>query len=145
MAATTVQTGVGVVWGITVSSVTVSATGIGIVTSQTVNNDAKSVENLNSDGDLIGIAFFDFRTKLELEVYPSSSTLNAAKTSLNACPSPGSIVTVGDSVFTRVAGGTTKAYVCTASSVKFSNSDKVVISMSLESAPNMTAAVVTAT
>lgn len=140
MPATTVQTGVGVVWGITVSGVAVGATGIGTVTSETVTNDAKNVEHLDLNGDLVGMTFFDFRTKLELEVYPSSSTMAAAKTALNAMPSPGSIVAITDATFTRVGSVN---YVCTASSARFSNSDKAIITMSLEKAPNMSAAVVT--
>mgnify|MGYP006267116115 CR=1 FL=1 len=142
--ATTTHIGIGVVWGITQTggTVTLAGTGVGRIVSETVTNEAKSMEHLNGDGDLVGVCFYDYRTQIELEVYPSGPTLALAQTALNACPSPGSAVVLKDLYLDRV-GKTDTTYLCMASSIRESNTDRVTISMTLCKAANLTVSQIT--
>lgn len=138
------QSGIGVVWGISTSSGSGTAgqitlgTGIGRIVSETITNDSKNVEHLNGNGELVGVTFYDNRTQIELEVYPSSTTISNARDAANACPLPGSAVILADAVFTTAIGsGAGTSFLCMASSVRESNSDKTVLSMTLVKAPGM--------
>ena len=131
------HSGIGVVWGITTASGSITlGTGVGRITSETVTNDTKNMEHLTHLGELQGVTFYDDRTQLELEVYPSGSTISAAQNAANACPLPGSTVTLTDSVLTNAIGNSVKFLVMT-SSVRLSNSDKSIISMTLVKAPGL--------
>ena len=138
MPATTSQSGVGVVWGITTTNGTITlGTGVGRIVSETVTNEAKNMEHLNGDGDLVGVCFYDYRTQIELEVYPSGSTLATAKNAANAVPLPGSTVSITDAILTGPVGSGATLYLCMASSIRESNTDRVTISMTLCKAANM--------
>jgi len=139
------QSGIGVVWGISSSSASGTAgqitlgTGIGRIVSETITNDVKNMEHLNGNGELVGVTFYDDRTQIELEVYPSASTLANARNAANACPLPGSTVVLADAIFTTAIGsGAGSTFLCMASSVRESNTDKTVLSMTLVKAPGMT-------
>ena len=116
--------GIVVVWGITTGSAATPGqitlgSGVGDIVTQSVNNDAKNLEHLNpTTGELKGLTFFDDRRVVELEVVPSGPTLTAARSAANACPTPGSVITLADSVFTNVFGASPgTAFICMASSV----------------------------
>ena len=131
--ATTTHNGIGVVWGITQTGGTIqlgTATGIGRIVSENITSDSKTMEHLDGNGDLIGVCFYDQRTTIELEVYPSGSTLSNAQGGLNACPKPGDTVVLTDLYLDRV-GKTATNYLCMASSIRESNTDRVTISMTL--------------
>ena len=131
------HSGIAVLWGITTASGSITlGTGVGRIVSETLTNDSKNVEHLNSNGELIGVTFYDARTQLELEVYPSGASISAAGNAANACPLPGSTVTVTDSTLSTAIGASAK-FLVMASSLRESNSDKAVISMTLVKAAGM--------
>ena len=130
------QYGIGVVWGITVGNLTLTANGVGRITSAALAKDIKNVEHLDpTTGEIIGITVFDPRRKLDLEVYPSASTLAYAKNAANAMPAPGTTVTLTDTTMTSDINS--KTFIVESASIKFSNSDKAVISLSLMNSDNI--------
>ena len=130
------QYGIGVVWGITIGNLTMNVTGVGRITSSTLSKDIKSVEHLNpATGEIVGITMFDPRRKLEIEVYPSAASILAAQGAANAMPAPGTTVTLTDTTMTSDINS--KTFIVESANIKFSNSDKAVISLSLMNSDNI--------
>jgi hypothetical protein len=116
--------GIVVVWGITTGSAGTPGkitlgTGVGDIVTSSITNDAKNLEHINPiNGELKGLTFYDDRKSVELEVVPSGSTLAAARSAADACPTPGSVIVLADSVFTNVFGASPgTSFICMASSV----------------------------
>lgn len=126
------QKGIGVVWGIGTTEIT-AGTGRLRHTGQTLGKDTEISEHRNEAGDFIGVTSFAGTQTLELEVYPagvataSGDLAKAVSASVNI-PTPGSTVSLTDSADTDVAG----TWYVTASSKRRSNTDKVVVNLSLK-------------
>ena len=119
--------GIGVVWGITTTNPSAGA-GVLRQTSQTYTEDAEMIEHRDINGEVIGLTHFNQTQTVELDVYPSGTTLANANAALVNMPSPGDTVTLTDSVDGDVAGVYT---VMSASKNKLST-DKVSFRLSLK-------------
>ena len=96
MAAT--HLGLGVVWAISSTGVAIgSGSAIALEpTGQTVSREADNVQHRGLDGAVKGVTFFNQNKPLEITVYPSGTTIAAART-INILPTPGQKVVITDS------------------------------------------------
>lgn len=107
-----IQKGIAVVWGISTAAFTFTGTASALtaatsqLTGQTVRRSARKVEVSNKVGETIGLVYVNPIDELDLEIFPSDTTLSLAKTA-NVLPSPGDklaiAVTTGD-VDTNITG-----------------------------------------
>ena len=131
--------GKAVVWGITTTAMNKDGTVITnasaiIYASQTVSRSTDTMEHRNNLGEVDGFTTYNQSQQLEIECYPTGSTLALCRTLRDALPVPGQRVTMLDSTDTTDIVGTTAGidYICTAASYRRNNSDKATYSMTLQ-------------
>lgn len=130
--------GAGVVWGITTTSLSkngTAITGSGTIsyTSQSLSRSTDTMEHRNSLGEVTGFTTYNQSQQVEIECIPTASTIAAARTLRDALPVPGDRVTIFDTVDTSnpISGTGGTDYICTASGLRPSNSDKTIFTMTL--------------
>lgn len=127
--------GKAVVWGITTTGMSKDGTAITnasaiIYSSQSVSRATDTMEHRNSLGEVDGFTTYNQSQQLEIECYPTGSTLANARTLRDALPVPGQRVTIVDA--TDANDPTATDYICTAASYRKSNSDKATYTMTLQ-------------
>ena len=127
--------GKAVVWGITTTGMSKDGTAITnasaiIYSSQSLSRSTDTMEHRNSLGEVDGFTTYNQSQQLEVECYPTGSTLANARTLRDALPTPGQRVTIVDA--TDANDPTATDYICTAASYRKSNSDKATYTMTLQ-------------
>jgi hypothetical protein len=118
---------VAVVWGIGTTDITVGTGQILRINSQTYSRESEMVEHRSTSGEVVGRTRFNFTKRVELEVYPSASTVANANAAMLAAPEVGDAVTLTDSVDTDISG----AYEVMEASRPKSPTEKVMIRLVL--------------
>jgi hypothetical protein len=95
---------VAVVWGIGTTDITVGTGLILRINGQTYSRESEMVEHRSTSGEVIGRTRFNFTKRVELEVYPTASTVANANAAMLAAPEVGEAVTLTDSVDTDISG-----------------------------------------
>ena len=127
--------GKAVVWGITTSGMNKDGTAITnasaiIYASQSLSRSTDTMEHRNNLGEVDGFTTYNQSQQLEIECYPTGSTLANARTLRDALPVPGQRVTILDT--TDANDPTATDYICTAASYRKTNSDKASYTMTLQ-------------
>lgn len=127
--------GKAVVWGITTTSMSKDGTAITnasaiIYSSQSLSRSTDTMEHRNNLGEVDGFTTYNQSQTLEIECYPTGSTLANARTLRDALPTPGQRVTIVDG--TDANDPTATDYICTAASYRKTNSDKASYTMTLQ-------------
>ena len=104
-----IQKGLAVAWSITTTpdGMQVQAIGAGVLrpTSQALTHDGDQVEHLDpATGDVKGITIFNRRSTLEMTLYPSSTTKDAAKIAARALPLKGTNMKIADADDSQLIG-----------------------------------------
>jgi hypothetical protein len=118
---------VAVVWGIGTTDITVGTGQILRINGQTYSRESEMVEHRSTSGEVVGRTRFNFTKRLELEVYPSGTTVANALTAMLGAPEVGDAVAITDSVDTDING----TYECMEASRPKSPTEKVMIRLVL--------------
>lgn len=118
---------VSVVWGIGTTDITVGSGQILRINGQTYSRESESTEHRSTSGEVIGRTRWNFTKRVELEVYPSATTVANANAAMLAAPEVGDAVTLTDSVDTDING----TYECMEASRPKSPTEKVMIRLVL--------------
>ncbi len=114
-----VQKGLGVVFGISSSAITIGGQArTWNVTGQSVSKEAETVVVRDKDGETKGMVVYDPRDVIGLTVYPNGTSLANAVTA-NTLPDIGDACVITDSSDSDIGGN----YVVTSSSKSKSNTD----------------------
>lgn len=104
--------GVAVVWGIGTTDITVATGKILRINGQTYTRESEMTEHRSTSGEVIGRSRWNFTKSLELEVYPSGTTIANAVDAMIGVPAVGSSVTITE-VFGAVTDtGIADTYEC---------------------------------
>lgn len=127
--------GKAVVWGITTTGMNRDGAAITnasaiIYSSQSLNRATDAMEHRNNLGEVDGFTTYNQSQMLEIECYPTGSTLAAARSLRDALPTTGQRVTIVDG--TDPSDPTATDYICTAASYRKTNSDKASYTMTLQ-------------
>ena len=127
--------GKAVVWGITTTGMSKDGTAITnasaiIYASQSLSRSTDTMEHRNNVGEVDGFTTYNQSQQLEIECYPTGSTLANARTLRDALPTPGQRVTIVDA--TDANDPTATDFICTAASYRKTNSDKASYTMTLQ-------------
>ena len=127
--------GKAVVWGITTTGMNKDGVAITnasaiIYASQSLSRSTDTMEHRNNLGEVDGFTTYNQSQQLEIECYPTGSTLTNARTLRDALPTPGQRVTIVDA--TDANDPTATDFICTAASYRKTNSDKASYTMTLQ-------------
>ncbi|MEY3277078.1 MAG: hypothetical protein RL153_2346 [Verrucomicrobiota bacterium] len=127
--------GKAVVWGITTTGMNKDGAAITnasaiIYASQSLSRSTDTMEHRNNLGEVDGFTTYNQSQQLEIECYPTGSTLANARTLRDALPVPGQRVTIVDSADAN--DPTATDFICTAASYRKTNSDKASYTMTLQ-------------
>jgi len=101
-----------------------------IYASQSLTRNTDSTEHKDGNGEVIGLSTYNQSQDLEVECYPTGTTIANARTLRDALPTPGDRVTMLDSVDANDPMATD--FICTAASYRKSNSDKAIYTLTLK-------------
>ena len=135
MAVSTV--GIAVIWGISNTGMDKNGSAITNASliryaSQSLTRTTGSMEHVDAFGEVRGFTTYNQSSQIQIECYPSGTSVANARTLRGDMPQPGDRVTLADTVDSTSNNPVLGDWICTASDLRQSNSDKAVISLTLQ-------------
>lgn len=96
--------GIAVVWGIGTTDLTVAAGKVLRINNQTYTPDSEMMEHRNTSGEVIGRSRWNFTKTVEIEVYPSGTSIANALDAMIGTPAIGTAVTLAEATNTGISG-----------------------------------------
>ena len=96
--------GIAVVWGIGTTDITVAAGKILRINNQTYTPDSEMMEHRSTSGEVIGRSRWNFTKTVEVEVYPSGTTIANAVDAMIGTPAIGAAVVLAEATNTGIVG-----------------------------------------
>lgn len=123
--------GVAVVWGIGTTDITVATGKILRINGQTYTRESEMTEHRSTSGEVIGRSRWNFTKSVELEVYPSGTTIANAVDAMIGVPAVGTAVTIAETFGAVTDTGIAGTYELMSAVRSTSPTDKASIRMTL--------------
>lgn len=104
--------GVAVVWGIGTNDISVGTGKILRINGQTYTRESEMTEHRSTSGEVIGRSRWNFTKSVELEVYPSGTTIVNAVDAMIGVPAVGSAVAITETFGAVTDTGIADTYEC---------------------------------